>query len=245
MPKFFVPAALMNGDTVTLASDHAEHLKVLRVKPGEELLLCDGAGTDFRCSVAAVSGNTWQLDVLSSCESPTEPSVSVTIYAGLPKGDKTETIIQKAVELGAERVAFFLSSRCVARPDAKSVKGKLERWQKISEAAAMQSYRGKIPEILYYPGFREMLAEAANAELKAFLWEDARQLSLRDLMQRNNDFRTAALITGPEGGFSAEEAAEAEAIGILPVTLGKRILRCETAPLCVLSAVMYHTGNLE
>ena len=244
MPKFFVDAAQISGGVVTLTGSGAEHLKVLRVREGEELTV--GAdGTDYRCAVDYASGGAYRLQVLSSEPCRSEPSVKVTVFAALPKGDKTETIIQKAVELGADSVCFFLSSRCVARPDAKAMKGKLKRWQKIAEAAAMQSYRGMIPEVTWLPDYASMLKAAAEFELRAFLWEDARELSLRGLMEQTGEFRSVALITGPEGGFSPEEAAQAESTGILPVTLGKRILRCETAPLAALTAVMYHTGNLE
>ena len=109
----------------------------------------------------------------------------------------------------------------------------------------MQSGRGKIPTVRWVPKYADMLSEAAGAELRAFLWEDADGCSLRSLMQRSAPFSSAALITGPEGGFSAEEAAQAREAGIPSVTLGKRILRCETAPLCALAALMYETGNLD
>lgn len=244
MPKFFVDAGEIRDGVVTLSGPSAEHLKVLRVREGEELTVC-ASGTDHRCAVDYASGGSYRLRVLSSAPCQAEPNVKAVVFAGLPKGDKTETILQKAVELGADSVCFFLSSRCVARPDAKAMKGKLERWQKIAEAAAMQSYRGKIPEVIWLPDFASMLKAASQMELRAFLWEDARELSLRSLMEQAGDFRSAALVTGPEGGFSPEEAALAEDAGILPVTLGKRILRCETAPLAALTAVMYHTGNLE
>lgn len=244
MPKFFAGPAEVNGDMVTLTGSGAEHLKVLRVREGEELIVNTGA-TDHRCVVDSAGGGAFRLRIVDSVPAEGEPDVAVTVYAALPKGDKTETIIQKAVELGADRVCFFLSSRCVARPDAKALKGKLERWNKIAEAAAMQSYRGKIPEVAWLPDFTSMLKEASLAELRAFLWEDAHEISLRVLIRSMGAFHTAALITGPEGGFSAEEARQAEQNGVQPVTLGKRILRCETAPLAALGAVMLETGNME
>ena len=244
MPKFFVSSDAVNGDTITLSGPGAEHLKVLRVREGEELTV-NAADTDYHCAVEYASGGAFRLQILSSAAAEGEPDVSAVIYAALPKGDKTETIIQKAVELGAARICFFLSSRCVARPDAKALKGKLERWNKIAEAAAMQSYRGKIPEVTWLPDMDSMLREASTAELRAFLWEDAREVSLRTLIRNAGAFHTAALITGPEGGLSGEDAQRAESSGILPVTLGKRILRCETAPLVALGAVMLETGNME
>lgn len=243
MPKFFAAEDALRGNTILLSGPSAEHLKVLRVRVGEELTV-NVAGMDCRCAVET-TGGSYQLSVLSSCPAEGEPGVHAVVYAGLPKGDKTETIIQKAVELGAGRISFFLSSRCVARPDGKSLSGKLERWNKIAEAAAMQSYRGAVPPVTWLPDLKSMLADASQMELRAFLWEGARQVSLRQLMETGGQFRTAALVTGPEGGFSEEEAAQAESAGLTAVTLGKRILRCETAPLCALSAVMYQTGNLE
>ncbi len=244
MPKFFVDADAIRDGSLLLSGPQAEHLKVLRVREGEAVTV--GAdGTDYRCTVEYAGSGSFRLQVLSSEPCQAEPDVAAVVYTGLPKGDKTETIIQKAVELGADRVCFFLSSRCVARPDGKAMKGKLERWQKIAEAAAMQSYRGRIPEVTWLPDFASMLREAAGMDLRAFLWEEARALSLKGLMEQTGTFRSAALITGPEGGFSAEEAAQAEEAGFAPVTLGRRILRCETAPLAALTAVMYHTGNLE
>ena len=244
MPKFFVEPDAVNGDVITLSGSGAEHLKVLRVREGEELTVNAG-NTDYRCTVEYAGGGAFRLQVVSSAPAEGEPDVSATVYAALPKGDKTEIIIQKAVELGAAKICFFLSSRCVARPDAKALKGKLERWNKIAEAAAMQSYRGRIPAVTWLPDFASMLREASQAELRAFLWEDAHEVSLRKLIRDAGGFRTAALITGPEGGFSKEEAQQAADSGITPVTLGKRILRCETAPLCALGAVMLETGNMD
>lgn len=245
MPKFFAPWLSPDEGIVTFSGKNAEHLRVLRIREGEELTVCDGNGLDARCVVEMASKDTFCLRILKAEPSAGEPSVSVTVYAALPKGDKTELIVQKAVELGAAEIVFFLSSRCVARPDGKAAAGKTDRLGKVAEAAAMQSMRGRIPSVRWQPDYGRMLEEAAGADLGAFLWEDARDQSLRSLLQAHAGFRSAALITGPEGGFSPEEASQAEATGIRPVTLGPRILRCETAPLCALSALMYETGDLE
>ena len=245
MPKFFAPECDLQQEFITLSGSNAEHLRVLRVRMGEELTVSDGRGSEARCAVELAGKENCRLRVLERMPASGEASVSVTVYAGFPKGDKAETIVQKSVELGADSIVFFLSSRCVARPDDKSAAGKAERLGKVAEAAAMQSGRGKIPAVRWIPRFADMLSEAAAAELRAFLWEEADGCSLRGLMQGCAAFRTAALITGPEGGFSQEEAAQAREAGIPAVTLGKRILRCETAPLCALAALMYETGNLE
>jgi 16S rRNA (uracil1498-N3)-methyltransferase len=243
MPKFFVPECDLGAETVTLTGSIAEHLKVLRVRVGEEVLLCDTHGRDARCAVELVGGAV-RLRILETMPSRGEPTVSVRIYAALPKGDKTETIVQKAVELGAEGVCFFLTNRCVSRPDGRAAKGKLERLNKIAEAAAMQSCRGRVPAVRWLPDLSAVLEEAGEAEVRAFLWEGERERSLRSVLKEKEGFRSAALITGPEGGFSPEEASRAETAGSLPVTLGERILRCETAPLAALAAVMFESGNL-
>ena len=243
MPKFFVPECDLDAETVALTGPNAEHLKVLRVRPGEEVLLCDTRGRDARCTVELLGG-TVRLRVLETMPSRGEPSVSARIYAALPKGDKTETIVQKAVELGAERVCFFLTDRCVSRPEGKAVRGKLERLNKIAEAAAMQSCRGRVPEVGWLPDLAAVLSDAGEIEVRAFLWEGEREASLRALLKEKEGFRSAALISGPEGGFSPEEAAQAASAGFASVTLGERILRCETAPLAALAAVMYESGDL-
>ncbi|MBR4703832.1 MAG: 16S rRNA (uracil(1498)-N(3))-methyltransferase [Oscillospiraceae bacterium] len=243
MPKFFVPECDLSAGTVTLTGSNAEHLKVLRVRIGEEILLCDTRGRDARCAVELLGGSV-RLRVLETLPSRGEPTVSAVVYASLPKGDKAETIVQKAVELGAEGICFFLTDRCVSRPDAKSTRGKMERLNKIAEAAAMQSFRGRIPEVRWLPDLASVLADACEREVRAFLWEGERDASLRSALQQRALFRSAALISGPEGGFSPEEAAQAEAAGFAAVTLGERILRCETAPLAALAAVMYESGNL-
>lgn len=244
MPKFFAPRQSLKEGFVTFSGQNAEHLRVLRVREGEELTVCDGEGLDARCVVELASKDAFRLRILEVQPSAGEPSVYVTVCAALPKGDKTELIVQKAVELGAARIVFFLSSRCVARPDGKAAAGRIERLGRVAESSAMQSLRGRIPTVHWLPDFGKMLEEAAEADLGAFLWEEARSVSFRDHLRAHGGFRTAALITGPEGGFSAEEARQAERTGLQPVTLGPRILRCETAPLCALSALMYETGNL-
>ena len=216
MPKFFVPECDLDAETVALTGPNAEHLKVLRVRPGEEVLLCDTRGRDARCAVELLGG-TVRLRVLEIMPSRGEPSVSARIYAALPKGDKTETIVQKAVELGAERVCFFLTDRCVSRPEGKAVR---------------------------LPDLAAVLSDAGEIQVRAFLWEGEREASLRALLKEKEGFRSAALISGPEGGFSPEEAAQASSAGFAPVTLGERILRCETAPLAALAAVMYESGDL-
>lgn len=244
MPKFFVDPGTLTGETVTLSGHHADHLKVLRLRQGEELTLCDGAGTEARCALDAVSGEIYRFRVLEVVPARGEPTVSVTVCAAWPKGDKAEHIVQKSVELGAAEIIFFLSERCVVRPDGKAIEKKIARLEKVAEAAAMQSYRGKIPTVSDGGDLVSALVRAGGADVCAFLWEEAREKSLRSVLRACPAFTSVSLITGPEGGFSRREAEAAETAGFIPVTLGERILRCETAPLAALTAVMFESGSL-
>ena len=153
-------------------------------------------------------------------------------------------MIQKATELGATEIVAFPSSRCVSRPDEKSLAKKLERWQKIAASAAEQSGRGRIPSVLTVNSYIEAVERAARSELPLFPYENERTVSLRAAIGPAQ-FHTAAIMTGSEGGFSEDEVRLAEEAGMKICSLGPRILRCETAPLCALSAVLYAAGALE
>ena len=241
MPKFFVSQEQILGSTINLGESNSAHVKALRLRSGEEITVSTGGKTEYLC----VYRNGGVAEIVSQTLCETEPSVCVSLFVAFPKGDKAEHIVQKAVELGASEICFFLSSRCISRPDESALKKRLERLNRVSEEAAMQSGRGRIPAVSWLGSFKEMTAGAAGKDLCLFLWEEAREKSLRDaLTNGGKKASTIALVTGPEGGFSREEADAAVSAGLLPVTLGKRILRCETAPLCALSAVMYETENL-
>ena len=163
-----------------------------------------------------------------------------------PKGsDKTDYIIQKSVEAGAYEICFFSSDRCVARPDEGGRAKKLERWNRISEEAAKQSGRGIIPGVRWIGDFTECLNEAHQKDLALFMYETGDREGLQDVLREaGKDIATAAVITGPEGGFARFEADLARITGCRICSMGERILRCETAPVVALSAIMYETGNL-
>ncbi len=170
-------------------------------------------------------------------------AVRCAVYMAFAKGDKFEHVIQKATELGAAELVCFPSARCVSRPDEKSLKKKLERWQKIAASAAEQSRRGRIPEVLALPSYAAALERAAQAELAVCFYENEERRTFRSAVEAALPLKTAALLTGPEGGFEPEEVAQAAQAGLAICTLGRRILRCETAPLCALSALMYAAGE--
>ena len=242
MPRFFIAGTNLAGGMAILRGRDAEHVRVLRLKPGEDVILCDGQGTDYKCRLVYADKEQAEAEVIEVVPCPAEPSVRVTVLCGLPKGDKTDYIIQKCVEAGASEIAFFLSERCVARP-AEPEK-KLERWQRIAEEAAKQSGRGIIPQVSWAGDFAGALDAAVKTELPLFLYETGEREALNAVLEANKAVKTAALVTGPEGGFAEFEAKLAKIAGLHLCSMGERILRCETAPVVAVSALMYATGNL-
>ncbi len=240
MVRFFVDA--LEPEFMVLTGDNAQHAKVLRLKAGEQVLVCDGHGQESLCTVSDVSPGQISL-VVNSCQpSETEPGVQVSVYMAFPKSDKLEHVIQKATELGAYEIVAFPSSRCVSRPDEKSLQKKLERWQKIAASAAEQSGRGRIPQIYVLPSYKAALERAARADKALMFYENEQSTTLRMALSCGA-YTTVSLLTGPEGGLEESEVRLAMEAGLQVCTLGKRILRCETAPLCALSAVMYDAGE--
>lgn len=242
MVRFFVSAEEMMPDFFVLTGENAAHAKVLRLKNGEQVLVCDGQGNECVCVISDVSPERISLVVDHRQKSSTEAAVQVSIYMAFPKGDKLEHVIQKATELGAYEIIAFPSARCVSRPDEKSLKKKIERWQKIAASAAEQSGRGQIPQVIVLANYREALRRAAKADLPILFYENERATTLHMALSENN-FKTVSLLTGPEGGLELSEVEMAKDAGLRICTLGSRILRCETAPLCALSAVMYASGE--
>lgn len=242
MTRFFVAPEEMQENSLVLTGENAAHGKVLRLKCGETVLVCDGQGRECVCTVTDVAPGQISLIVNSRQESASEAKVKVSVYMAFPKADKLEHVIQKATELGAYEIVAFPSVRCVSKPDEKSLKKKLERWQKIAAAAAEQSGRGRIPEVLILPSYAEALNRAAQADKAILFYENERATTLRMALE-GKPFATISLLTGPEGGLENTEVEKAKDAGLQICTLGSRILRCETAPLCALSAVMYAAGE--
>jgi 16S rRNA (uracil1498-N3)-methyltransferase len=240
MVRFFVTPEELAGECITLTGENAQHAKVLRLKNGEQVLACDGEGCECLCEV--VDASNYELNILERRASTTEASVRVSVYMAFPKADKLEHVIQKATELGAYEIVAFPSGRCVSRPDEKSLKKKLERWQKIAASAAEQSGRGRIPEVRVVNSYKAALEQAAKADKALMFYENEHAVTLRMALE-TGEWKSVSLLTGPEGGLEEKEVEQARAAGLEVCTLGARILRCETAPLCALSAVMYAAGE--
>ena len=242
MTRFFVSPDEIEESFLVLTGDNAQHAKVLRIKAGEEVLVCDGQGKECHCTVSDVSPGQISLVVNSRHASESEAGVRVSVYMAFPKADKLEHVIQKATELGAYEIVAFPSARCISRPDEKSLQKKLERWQKIAAAAAEQSGRGLIPRVLTLSSYAQALERASKADHALLFYENERATTLRMALSEG-PYETVSLLTGPEGGLEEKEVRQALDAGLRVCTLGKRILRCETAPLCALSAVMYDAGE--
>lgn len=243
MARFFMAGTnIKNGMAIMIGRD-AEHVRVLRLRPGEDMIICDGAGTDYKCRLVKADKEQVEAEVIEVVPCPAEPSVKVSVLCGLPKGDKTDYIIQKCVEAGAFEIVFFDSERCIAKPDKPEKK--LERWQRIAEEAAKQSGRGIIPTVSWAGSYVEALNIAYGKELAILMYETGEREPLNTVLESNKAVATAAIITGPEGGFAPFEADMARKLGLHVCSMGERILRCETAPVVGVTAVMYATGNLS
>ena len=225
-----------------ITGDDAKHIaKVLRMKAGEKLVACDCQGRDYDCVISEVCDKQVELTVEKVYPSETEPSVKVTLYQAMPKSDKMELIIQKAVELGVSAIVPVQTKRCVSRPDAKSMAKKLERYNRIALEAAKQCGRGYIPQVNPTVSFDEALKRAAACDLGIFCYEGEEENSLKTLLRENPAATTISVLIGSEGGFSIGEVGAAIEKGMKSVSLGKRILRTETASSFVLSCIAYET----
>lgn len=245
MPWFFTDE-IITENQYTLTGETAKHIeKSLRMKPGEELTLCDPARQMHHCTVDEIHSGEVRLRVVNHAPCDTEPSVSVTLYQALPKGDKMDMIVQKAVELGVTKIVPVLSARCISRPDGKSLSKKTARWQKIALQAAMQSRRGIIPRVEECISFHAA-AQQCGAYSKTILFYECGGKNIDEIFYGFNSGAHADIcfFIGSEGGFEEEEVQQVLSAGGCAATLGKRILRAETAPIAALTLIMHATGNI-
>lgn len=237
MTRFFITPEQISGDSAYIYGDDAKHCYVLRLRIGERIVLCDGAGYDYICEFEFGSKEEARLKVLDKLPSEGESGTEYCLYCAFPKRDKAEHIIQKATELGASGIAFFPSEFCVAKYSGTDLQKKISRWMEIAKEAAQQSARGKIPEIRAFGSFTDAIKSAAAAEFPLFCNEREQSRTLKEAVETHLGYKSVSIVTGSEGGFSVAEAETIKDSGLISVTLGKRILRCETASLAVLSAL--------
>ena len=241
MPRFFIDYTPQVGGEAVIEGGDARHIAgSLRMTVGEQLTLCDGAGTDYACTVTAVDRESVTLSVDAAAPTTAEPTLAVTLYMGLPKGDKMELIIQKAVELGVTAIVPVAMSRCIVKLDGKDAAKKQARWQKIANEAAGQSGRGILPVVESPITWKQALTRFA-AENTLLCYEGGGA----PIGQLVSPADTAvSLVVGPEGGFDPAEVEAVTAVGGRIATLGPRILRCETAPLAAIAVLMEKSGNM-
>ena len=244
MYQFFVEPNQIdeNNKRVIIIGTDVNHIKnVLRMKVGEELAVSNGIdGREYRCGIVALEEDAVECELRFIKEDAVELPVKVTLFQGLPKGDKKELIIQKAVELGVTEIVPVATKRCVVKLDDKKAASKVARWQSIAEAAAKQSKRGIIPQVLPVQSFKLALQQAAEMDVRLIPYELASGMEhTRELLGSLKSGQSVAILIGPEGGFEESEIDLAEENGVESITLGKRILRTETAGMTVLAWIGY------
>lgn len=242
MYQFFVEPGQICDKSVTITGSDVNHIKnVLRMKAGEEIAVSNGMdGKEYRCGIKQILDDRVECELRFIKEDGVELSARVHLYQGLPKADKMELIIQKAVELGVYEIIPVETKRCVVKLDAKKAKQKVQRWQAIAEAAAKQSKRSVIPKVAEPMPFTEAITQAAAMDIKLIPYELAEGMEkTKKLVTTIKSGQDVAVFIGPEGGFEEAEIASALKMGIEPITLGKRILRTETAGFTVMAWLMY------
>lgn len=242
MPWFFIEEEIKSKKYI-IEGENARHIsKSLRMKSGEELTLISPEGIQHDCVISRGSGELVEVELLGSKPCENEPDTKTTLYQALPKGDKMELIIQKCVELGVSKIVPVISARCVSRPDKRALDKKLVRWQKIAKEAAQQSRRGIVPEIAEALSFKEAVNQSAVNDENIIFYELGGE-SVKSILK--NKPKAIGYFVGSEGGFEQAEVDLAVESGVKPATLGKRILRAETAPLAALSIIMYELGEMD
>lgn len=240
MAWFFTDNVPSCGSCI-LTGENAGHIsRSLRMKPGEHITLCTEDGRRHECVITSITKTDVTVDILSSTECEQEPDVEISLYVAMLKGDKMDDVIQKSVELGVHDITPVMTSRCISRPNEKALKGKIERWQKISINAASQSRRGIIPKVNPLKNIKEL--DLSSYDISIIFYECGGE-KIRDIIK--SDHKKIALITGSEGGFEEEEIESLRRKNVKVATLGKRILRAQTAPIAGMTAILYETKNLE
>ena len=242
MPWFFIDEEIKT-DRYVIDGENARHIsKSLRMKTGESLTLLTPLKIQHDCEIKSITAESVEVGILDTKPCENEPETEVVLYQALPKGDKMELIIQKCVELGITRIVPVISARCISRPDKKSLEKKRVRWQKIAKEAASQSRRGIIPEVCGELSFKEAIEDCKSNDINILFYELGGK-SIKTIL--NGKPKSVGFFIGSEGGFEESEVKSALENGIETATLGKRILRAETAPIAALSIIMYELNEMD
>lgn len=241
MYRFFMEDGISSGKDIRIAGSDYNHIKnVLRMKKGEEVLISDGKDREYLCSIVEFTEEEVVLSIIDIMGTSRELPAKITLFQGLPKGDKMEQIIQKTVELGVAEIVPVTMKRCVVKLDNKKADKKVERWNGIALSAAKQSKRGVIPEVKEVMSFKDALHMASGMDAVLVPYENAEGIEgARRLVESMKDKKSIGIFIGPEGGFDESEIAMALEAGAQTLTLGRRILRTETAGMTMLSILMF------
>ena len=247
MYQFFVDDAQIGKEFITIIGSDVNHIKnVLRMKPGEKIRVSNQKGQDYFCSIIELGDDFVQADLLDSEAANTELSSKIYLFQALPKGDRMETVIQKAVELGVHEIIPVAMKYCVAKSDAKKAENKRKRWQAIAESAAKQSKRSLIPVVHEVMSFKEALSYAKECKVNLVPYENERGMeATKEAVLELKKDDTISVMIGPEGGFSEEEIELVKEENMKIISLGKRILRTDTAAVATLSMLMLQLEMLE
>ena len=241
MPRFF--CTNRQDDVFFMDENDSRHMKKsLRMKDGDLVTVCDTNGYDYECVLSFDADENACCRILSERENDTEPDVKITLYQAMPKADKLEQITRKSVEIGVNEIVPVITNRCISRPSGKSAAKKVARCNKISLSAGKQSGRGIIPKVREVMSFDEAMEELSEKQMALVFYEnggdDLRELDFSGITE-------IGILIGSEGGLDLDEITKLKEAGVRTMSLGKRILRCETAPLVALSALMLLTGNMK
>ena len=244
MARFYVPQPRIEKGMLKVEGEEVKHIrKVLRLKAGDEITVFDGLGKEFEGTIVEEGLSSVVIRIKNVYSSKRDSPLEVTLAQSLLKGEKMDYLIQKATELGVKEIVPFLSSRSVPLLEKSKSLKRHHRWERIASEASKQCGRGVVPKIESLQDYSEMLQAASSNALRLILWE-REGMRLKEVLEGSKERKKIFFIIGPEGGFSQREIEEGKGAGFIPVTLGRRILRAETASLCFLSILQYEQGDI-
>ena len=245
MPNFFIKNSQIKDDRIEVTGDLLKHLLgSLRIKIGERIVFVDEDKNRYLVAVTHAGKDSITGNIIDKTVLIRKHGVSINLVQAIPKGPKFDYIIQKSTELGVSAITPVISERCVVRPEKEQAQAKLLRWRRIALEAAQQSNRRDVPEIKTPVTFTEFLTSYGKVDLKILLWEGEKEHGIKDILKNTKDVKSVAVVIGPEGGFSENEVKIAVEKGFTSVSLGESILRTETAPIVILSIILYELGLL-
>lgn len=246
MHRFFIRQEDIFKDGITIEGEDVQHIsRVLRLKEGDKIVLCDQSGTDYLVSIADISKHSIRTDIISKEASKGEPSIEVVLYQGIPKSTKMDLIIQKCTEMGITRIVPVMTARTVVKLESdKDEAKKVARWTKIAEEAAKQSARGVVPQIDMPVNLEQALKDSKSLDVVLIPYEWEVEMSVKGALQGKAP-KNVGFFIGPEGGFDTYEIDKAKQNNVIPVTLGNRIMRTETAGFAMLTCIMYEYDQMR